>query len=725
MSAVAPTALPNFRITDLCSEVEQYLEPEQVRAIYRAFMFGAEAHDGQTRASGEPYIFHPLQVARILADMRLDYQVLIAAILHDVIEDTPTNKEQLTKRFGADVAELVDGVSKLTQVEFGSKAEAQAEYFRKMMLAMARDIRVMLIKLADRLHNMRTLGALRPEKRRKIARETLDIYAPIANRLGLNNFRLELEDLGFKALYPQRHRVLADEIKRARGHRRQVISTITRAIKSRVKQEGFRAEVIGREKHLYSLYDKMVRKGLSFAEVMDIYAFRIIVEDADLCYRVVGCMHNLYKPIPGRFKDYIAIPKANGYQSLHTVLMGPFGVPIEIQIRTHEMHAIAESGVAAHWRYKTGEADPNAASARASEWVRGLLEMQQATGDTVEFIESVKVDLFTREVYVFTPAGEIMQMPVDATAVDFAYAVHTDVGNTCVAVKIDRRYAPLSTQLQSGQTVEVVTAPWARPNASWLNFVVTGKARANIRNQLKDLRAGEAEELGERLLNQALAVMSLQLRDFDEAALTQLHSALGAASMAEVLVDIGLGRKLAPLVAHRLATAGEEPQTAQSEEPEAQAVAKTTQRSPLYIRGTEGMLVTFGKCCHPIPGDPVAGFVSAGRGIIVHHRACHNVAEYASEAEKWLDVEWEPSIDSEFTVEIRLLLHNQRGALANVAASIAQGDANIGHIKTIEREGMLSTLDMLIEVRNRKHLADVMRRLRTSPEVTRIHRTRA
>ena len=723
MSQAEHSVLPNFRITDLCAEVEEYLEPEQVRAIYRAFMFGAKAHDGQVRASGEPYIFHPLQVARILADMRLDYQVLVAAILHDVIEDTPTSKEELTSQFGEDVGELVDGVSKLTQVEFASKAEAQAEYFRKMMMAMARDIRVMLIKLADRLHNMRTLGALRSEKRRQIARETLDIYAPIANRLGLNNFRLELEDLGFKALYPQRHRVLADEIKRARGHRRQVIRTITRAIKGRLKQEGFRAEVIGREKHLYSLYDKMVRKGLSFAEVMDIYAFRIIVDDADLCYRTVGCMHNLYKPIPGRFKDYIAIPKGNGYQSLHTVLLGPFGVPIEIQIRTDEMHAVAESGVAAHWRYKTGEADPNTANTRASEWVRSLLEMQQTAGNTMEFIENVKVDLFTREVYVFTPAGEIMQMPVDATAIDFAYAVHTDVGNTCVAVKIDRRYSPLSTQLQSGQTVEVVTAPWARPNASWLNFVVTGKARANIRNQLKDLRAGEAEELGERLLNQALAAMSLQLREFDEAVLAQLSEALGMSSMSEVLIDIGLGRKLAPLVAHRLATGDNTPPNANNESAVNEDAPR--ERSPLYIHGTDGMLVTFGKCCHPIPGDPVAGFVSAGRGIVVHHRACHNVAEHASDAAKWLDVEWEPGIDSEFTVEVRLLVRNQRGVLATVAATIAEGDANIGHVETVEREGMLSTLDMLVEVRDRKHLADIMRRLRATPEVTRISRTRA
>ncbi|MEM7404927.1 MAG: RelA/SpoT family protein [Pseudomonadota bacterium] len=723
--AVAKAAeLPKFRITDLCDEVERYLEPEQVRTIYNAFMFGAEAHAGQRRASGEPYIFHPLQVSRILADMQLDHQVLVAAILHDVIEDTPTGKDQIAALFGGEVAELVDGVSKLTQVEFGSKAEAQAEYFRKMMLAMARDIRVMLIKLADRLHNMRTLGALKPEKRRQIARETLDIYAPIANRLGLNSFRLELEDLGFRALYPQRHRVLADEVKRARGHRRQIIRTITRAIKARLKQDGLKAEVIGREKHIYSLYDKMSRKGLSFAEVMDIYAFRIIVDSADNCYRAIGCVHGLYNPMPGRFKDYIAIPKANGYQSLHTVLLGPFGVPIEIQIRTADMHAVAEAGVAAHWRYKTGEANANSANKRAAEWARGLLELGDTAGDTMEFIENVKVDLFTREVYVFTPAGEIKQLPEDATAVDFAYAVHTDVGNTCVAVKIDRRYAPLSTQLQSGQTVEVVTAPWARPNASWLGFVVTGKARANIRNQLKNLRSGEAEELGERLLNQALARMSLQLSEIPEADQRRVCDEVGAGSIGDVLADIGLGRKLALLVAHQLVTPEPADDEADNDDSAAEAEAAASQE-PLLVRGTEGMLVTFGRCCHPIPGDLIAGFVSPGRGIVVHNRNCSNIVDAASSVDQQIELAWEPSVDREFTAEVRMLVNNERGVLATVAQVIAEEDANIEHIATIERDGMVSTLDMQIGVQSRTHLAAIMRGLRATPSVNRIQRTRS
>jgi RelA/SpoT family (p)ppGpp synthetase len=497
-----------FQISDLCDITDAYLEADQVKDIYRAYLFGADAHDGQRRASGEPYIYHPLQVARTLAEMRLDHRSLIAAILHDVVEDTKTTKEHVATEFGGEVAELVDGVTKLSQLEFDSRAEAQAENYQKMLLAMAKDIRVMLVKLADRLHNMRTLDALSAEKRRRVARETLEIYAPIANRLGLNNIKIELEDLGFKALYPMRHRLLTAELKRARGHRKQVIKRISTAIKRRLRQEDLTGQVVGREKHLYSLYSKMVEKRLSFTDVLDVYAFRIIVDSVDMCYRVLGSIHNLYKPVPGRFKDYIAIPKANGYQSLHTVLFGPYGVPIEVQIRTAEMHEVAEAGIAAHWEYKDGEAGDSVAHKRARVWLKELLEMQQTAGNSIEFIEHVKVDLFPDEVYVFTPAGEIMELARGATAVDFAYAVHTDVGNHCVAVKIDRRYAPLRTQLTTGQTVEVITAPWGRPNPAWLSFVATGRARANIRNYLKRLQQGEAVDLGRRLLQQSLRAAS-------------------------------------------------------------------------------------------------------------------------------------------------------------------------------------------------------------------------
>ncbi|MFT5450265.1 MAG: guanosine-3',5'-bis(diphosphate) 3'-pyrophosphohydrolase, partial [Gammaproteobacteria bacterium] len=464
-----------FMISDLCSLTDNYLEPDQVKDIYRAYQFGAQAHRGQQRASGEPYISHPVQVARILAEMRLDHQTIVAAILHDVIEDTETIKTQIASEFGEDVAELVDGVSKLDNVSFESRAQAQAEYFRKMLMAMSRDIRVILVKLADRLHNMRTLGHLKPEKSRRIARETLEIYAPIAERLGLNSIRQELEDLGFKALYPNRYRVLAAEVKKARGNRKQAIRKIETALKRRLRQEELVGDVLGREKHLYSLYRKMLEKSLSFAEVLDVNAFRILVDSPDTCYRVLGAVHGLYPPVPGRFKDHIALPKSNGYQSLHTVLFGPFGAPIEVQIRTQDMHAVAESGIAAHWLYKTGEVGSAAAHKRARAWLTELLEMQKQAGDSVEFLETVKVDLFPKEVYVFTPAGDIMQLPRGATTVDLAYAVHTDVGDKCIAAKVDGRYVPLSAPLVTGQHVEVVTAPWGRPNANWLNFIVTSK----------------------------------------------------------------------------------------------------------------------------------------------------------------------------------------------------------------------------------------------------------
>ncbi len=703
-----------FLISDLCSLTDTYLEPDQVKEIYRAYLFGAEAHEGQHRASGEPYISHPVQVARILAEMRLDYQTIVAAILHDVIEDTETAKAHIEREFGEDVAELVDGVSKLGHVTFESRAEAQAEYFRKMLMAMARDIRVILVKLADRLHNMRTIGHLNPDKRRRIARETLDIYAPIAERLGLNSIRLELEDLGFKALHPLRYRVLAAEVKKARGHRKQVIRKIETAIKRRLRQEELPAKVQGREKHLFSLYRKMLEKKLSFSEVMDVYAFRILVDTPDTCYRILGAVHGLYKPVPGRFKDYIALPKANGYQSLHTVLFGPFGAPIEVQIRTDDMHAVAESGIAAHWLYKSGEAGSNAAQKRARAWLTELLEMQKQAGDPIEFLETVKVDLFPKEVYVFTPAGDIMQLPRGATPVDLAYAVHTDVGNKCIAAKVDGRYVPLSAPLATGQNVEVVTAPWGRPNANWLNFVVTGKARANIRNYLKNLRSGEAVELGRRLLTQALAAESMAMEDVDEQRLKMLLTEFGLPSMDALLEDLGLGKRIAPLVIRRLLPDG-------PMERDAPAAGQPGQ--PVLIRGTEGMVVSFARCCRPIPGDAIVGFVSAGRGIVVHTTWCKNIAEYADQPEKWVEVDWEPGIKGDFPVEIRVDTNDQKGVLATIAAAIAGLDANIENISMENRDGLQSTLNFTVGVHDRQHLARILRQVRGVPQVTRIART--
>lgn len=706
-----------FLISDLCGLADTYLESDQVKDIYRAYLFGAEAHEGQHRASGEPYIHHPIEVARILAEMRLDYETIVAAILHDVIEDTETAKAQIAEQFGNEVADLVDGVSKLTQISFKSKAEFQAENFRKMLLAMAQDIRVILVKLADRLHNMRTLGALAPEKRRQIARETLEIYAPIANRLGLNNIRQELEDLGFQSLYPSRYRVLAAELRKVRGHRKQVVRKIETAIKRRLRQEGVNGKVVGREKHLYSLYKKMRDKRVSFKEVLDVYAFRITVGTADDCYRVLGVMHNLYKPVPGKFKDYIALPKANGYQSLHTVLFGPYSTPLEVQIRTDDMHGVAEAGIAAHWGYKSGKTGSSAAQERARQWIKELLEMQTEAGDSMEFIEHVKVDLFPKDVYVFTPAGDIMELPRGATAVDLAYAVHTDVGNTCIAVKIDGRYAPLRSQLLTGQNVEAVTAAWGRPNANWLTFVVTGKARAAIRNYLKNLRSEEAVELGRRLLNQALAPESLTLDDIDKDRIGALLAELHLEALDDLLEDVGLGQRPAALVTQRLTRVQDDSKAGSGAGSE-----PGRNNHPVYIKGSEGMVVSLAKCCHPIPGDPVLGFVSAGRGVVIHTAACRNIAEYADKPDKWVDVEWEPTISGDFPVEVRVDTANQKGVLATVAAAIADMGANIENVSMENSEGSHATLNIVIGVTDRVHLAHIIRRIRNVSEVTRIMR---
>ncbi len=712
--------------------LDTYLEHDQIAQIRRAYQFGEAAHEGQQRLSGEPYISHPLAVARILAEMHLDHQSIIAAILHDVIEDTGTGKEYLTSQFGEEVAELVDGVSKLTQIKFRSKAEAQAENFRKMVLAMVRDIRVILVKLADRLHNMRTLGAMAPEKRRRIANETLEIYVPIANRLGLNTMRLELEELGFAALYPLRYRILAEAVRKARGNRKEILQKIATAIEERLSQEGLTGRVLGREKHLYSIYQKMRNKHLSFSEVFDVYAFRVIVDRVDACYRALGVAHNLYKPVPGKFKDYIAIPKSNGYQGLHTVLFGPYGVPIEIQIRTEDMDKVAESGIAAHWSYKVGDKAGGGAQARAREWLRELLEIQKSAGNSLEFIENVKIDLFPDQVYVFTPKGKIMRLLRGATAVDFAYAVHTDVGNSCVAAKIDRHLAPLSTPLNNGQTVEIVTAPGAQPNPAWLNFVVTGKARANIRNYLKNLKSEEAISLGRRLLDKSLAEFNTALAKLPRERFAAVLEEFKLKSIESLYEDIGLGNRMAALVARRLAPLEKEAiernrgikDVLTRYVPGWLKGGERPAHRPLMIKGTEGMVVTFAKCCHPLPGDQILGFVTAGRGIVIHTESCKNVAEFRNRPEKWIDVQWATGIASEFPVEIRVDALNKRGALATVAAAIAEMGANIDNVSIEERDGKYSTLTLIIEVRDRIHLAKIMRRVRSIDMVARIVRTK-
>ena len=702
-----------FLISDLLKLLESYLEPEQVQEVYRAYLFGAEAHDGQHRLSGEPYIYHPVAAARILAELRLDHKSIIAAILHDVIEDTSMVKEQIATEFGSEVAELVDGVSKLTQIEFETQAEAQAENFRKMLLAMVRDIRVILVKLADRLHNMRTLGVMRPDKRRRIARETLDIYAPIANRLGINALRVELEELGFAALYPMRYKVLKKAVSEARGHRKEVLQKIETSIKRRVHQESIDGRILGREKHLDSLYKKIRDKTLSFEEVYDVYAFRIIVDKVDTCYRALGVMHNLYKPVPGKFKDYIAIPKANGYQSLHTILFGPYGVPLEVQIRTEEMDKVAEAGVAAHWVYKSSDENIDQMHSGAREWLRELLEMQKHAGNSLEFLESVKLDLFPDAVYVFTPAGEIMKLPHGATVIDFAYAVHTDIGNTCIAAKINRQLVPLRSTLHNGQTVEVVTAEGAHPSPAWLSFVVSAKARSNIRHHQKNLRREEAIDLGRRMLDRALSVFDTSAEKVSGKQVKALLRDYHLKTVDDLLVEIGMGRRPSVLVARALASVSDSGDSTLDE---------NMAMRPLVIKGTEGMVTRFSKCCRPIPGDPVVGIITGGRGIMIHTQACRNISDSKFPPENYLDVQWEPGLDEEFPVEVSVVVEERRGMLATVAAVIGDAGSNIENVGIEDGDGLTNTLKFRIAVRNRQHLASVMRRVRSIPSVIRISR---
>ncbi|MDM1696728.1 bifunctional GTP diphosphokinase/guanosine-3',5'-bis pyrophosphate 3'-pyrophosphohydrolase [Thiopseudomonas alkaliphila] len=697
----------------LAQQLATYLNPDQVNLVRRAYYYAEQAHDGQLRSSGEHYITHPLAVARVLADMHMDHQSLMAAMLHDVIEDTGIPKEAITAQFGENVAELVDGVTKLTQMNFGTKAEAQAENFQKMAMAMARDIRVILVKLADRLHNMRTLGALNAEKRRRIAKETLEIYAPIANRLGMNRIYAEFEDLGFKAMHPMRAERIQVAVRKARGNRKELVNQIQQSITDCLAREEIAGEVSGREKHLYSIYRKMRGKRKAFNDIMDVYAFRIVVDKVDTCYRVLGAVHNLYKPIPGRFKDYIAIPKANGYQSLHTTLFGLHGVPIEIQIRTNEMEELANNGIAAHWLYKSSEEDmPRNNHARARRWVKGLLELQQSAGDSLEFIENVKIDLFPDEVYVFTPKGRIMELPKGSTAVDFAYAVHTDIGNTCVACRINRRLAPLSQALESGATVEIITSANTRPSPSWLNFVVTGKARTHIRHALKHQRRSESVSLGKRLLNKALDNLSATFEQISSSRIATLLAEYQQAELDDLLEDIGLGNRTAHVVALRLlAEEGSDQHPLAAE-------------GPLAIRGTEGLVLSYARCCTPIPGDPIVGHLSAGKGMVVHRETCKNIAEFRQNPEKCIPLTWAKDIEGEFNVELRIELAHQRGLIALLAGSISEADANIEKISVDERDGRMSVVQLGVSVRDRVHLAQVIRKLRTLNGVSRITRAR-
>jgi len=690
--------------------LQKYLTSDQVVQVKRAYFFAEQAHYGQVRRSGEPYVTHPLAVAGVLAEMHMDHQSLMAALLHDTIEDTGVTKDDIGAQFGPDVAELVDGVSKLTHIEFDSVELKQAENFQKMALAMARDIRVILVKLADRLHNMRTLGVLNRDKMRRIALETLEIYAPIAMRLGMNNVRMEFEDLGFKALYPMRARRIQAAIQKSRGNRKALVEQIKEQIESLLIKEGLRVEVQGREKHLYSIYSKMRAKRKSFSEIMDIFAFRIIVDSVDACYRTLGAVHSLYKPVPKEFTDYIAIPKANGYQSLHTVLKGMHGVPIEIQIRTHEMEDMANNGIAAHWLYKSSGGSTSASHTRAREWVQGLLEMQQRAGNPLEFIESVKMDLFPDEVYVFTPKGDIMELPRGATAIDAAYAIHTDIGNRCVACRIDRRLSPLSEPLESGQTIEIVTSPSGRPNPDWFNYVVTARARTHIRHFLKDQRREDSVELGHNLLNKALMPYNVRLDGIDNELMSQTLTKFGKADQQSLFVDIALGNLLPNIIASRLAGANAGP----VDPADIEAVA---------IRGTEGFVVTYAKCCCPLPGDPIGGYLSAEKGLVVHRENCANLLEMQDQPERLMTLRWDDEVQGAFPVGMRLEAVNARGLIAVVATRLNAIGMNIDRISTQDKDIQYTYVDIELQVNSRTHLARIMKRLRTVEGVRRVVRT--
>ena len=697
----------------LREEIEHYLSPSHIKVIYQAYRVAKEAHEGQMRLSGEPYITHPVAAAVILAEMRMDYQSIMATLLHDVLEDTAVTKDELIALFGHEVADLVDGVSKLTQIKFGSRAEAQAENFRKMVLAMVRDIRVILVKLADRLHNTRTLSAVPREKKRRMAIETLEIYAPIAHRLGMHNLFVELEDLGFEALYPMRHRILTNAVNSARGSRKRIMRRIEKDLQHALQKASVPVVALfGRKKHLYSIYEKMRDKGMVFSEVMDVYGFRLIVRDIDTCYRALGAVHQTYKPLPERFKDYISIPKVNGYQSLHTTLFGPFGVPIEVQIRTEDMDRVAENGIAAHWLYKSQGVAADASQLRARAWIKSLIDMQQSAGSSLEFIENVKIDVFPDEVYVFTPKGHIMELPMGATPVDFAYMVHSDVGNSCIAVRINRRLAPLSRPLANGQTIEIITAPGARPNPDWLNFVVPGKARSNIRHFLKGQQNKEACSLGKRLLNKALHDLGVSLSAVPKERLENLLHELNYPSKKELYYALGMGQQVPLVMARRLVVLPDKAEASQKP-------------CPLAITGTEGMVVSYADCCHPIPGDPIVGCLQEGRGILVHVENCPQVEKFRSHIEKFIVMRWEETVKAEFLVDLIAEVLDGRGVLASLSRVIFEAEANIEDINLQRQGGNYHRVKFTLSVRNRIHLARVMRRLKNVKNVMRLYRSKA
>ncbi|OGV76498.1 MAG: guanosine-3',5'-bis(diphosphate) 3'-pyrophosphohydrolase [Methylotenera sp. RIFCSPLOWO2_02_FULL_45_14] len=702
----------------LTVRLKHYLKPQDIAQVWEAYRYAFQAHEGVVRKTGEPYITHPVSVACILADLHMDVPTILAALLHDVVEDTLITTVDIKEKFGQQVAELVDGVTKLDKIEFQSASQAQAENFRKMLLAMSQDVRVILVKLADRLHNMQTLDAMRPEKQKLIAKETLDIYAPIANRLGLNAIYQALEDLSFQYLYPMRFNAISKAIMAARGNRKEVVSKILDSIKQQLGTFNIEAEVSGREKHLYSVYKKMTSKATPFSQVYDIYGFRVVVKDLPTCYLALGALHALYKPIPSKFKDYIAIPKANGYQSLHTTLFGPFGTPIEVQIRSTEMHNIADAGVAAHWLYKASDAQLTALQQQTHQWLQRLLDIQSESADSLDFLEHLKIDLFPDEVYVFTPKGTILALPKRATAVDFAYAVHSDIGNSCVAVRINHELAPLRSELHNGDHVEIITGSLAKPNPAWLNYVITGRARAHIRHFLKSQQSTESAHLGERMLNQALRALQVEPNQISDAHWQKLIRDYGVKKKSEILTDIGLGKRQNVMVAHQLLALTDDHLEKHTKLP-------ATSLDTITIRGTEGMAVQFAPCCRPIPGDPILGFINKDKGLVIHTHDCPSVRKFKLDPDKWLDVEWEPESTRLFKTNLNLTVANQPGMLAKIASGIADAGSNIDNVSVEEADGSAyANLYFTVQVKNRIHLAELMRSLRKIPDVVRINRTK-
>ncbi|MDB5761778.1 MAG: spoT [Herminiimonas sp.] len=721
----APPGAGVASVTQLTAKLADYLTPSELKKVKEAYRFSDEKHLGQMRKSGEPYISHPIAVAEICADWKLDAQAIMAALLHDVMEDQDVKKDELIERFGAPVAALVDGLSKLEKIEFQSQVEVQAENFRKMLLAMARDVRVILVKLADRLHNMRTLGVMAADKKRRIARETMEVYVPIAHRLGLNNIYRELQDLAFSHIYPVRYKTLAKAVKAARGNRREVVSKILESVKNTLAATGIQAQVYGREKTLFGIYRKMRNKQLSFSQVLDVYGFRIVVDSFANCYVALGTLHALYKPMPGKFKDYIAIPKLNGYQSLHTTLIGPYGTPVEFQVRTQDMHRVAESGVAAHWLYKNEEGTLTDLQQRTHAWLQSLLDIQKQTGDSAEFLEHVKVDLFPDSVYVFTPKSTIIALPRGATALDFAYTIHTDIGDQAIAAKINHEHAPLRTELRNGDIVEIVISPTSRPSPTWLAFVRTGKARSAIRHHLRTINLPESIELGQHLLTQALIALNLD-PSIPAPLAERLLNESSAKSLEELYADIGVGKRMATLVARHISGLVENDQAFVPLTDGASEIL-SNRLEPVIIYGNEGVAVQLAPCCLPIPGDRMIGHLKRDQGLMVHATDCYIAKrQRAKEPDRWIEVTWGTELNRRFDCRIKVLVHNEKGVLARVAAEIGESDANIMYVGMDDDEDhVMKQLRFTVQIEDRIHLARLMRNVRRIPNVARILRERS